>query len=164
MRTAIGNLSTPWLLVALGPAWWTRSAVRGAFTGGATTLVALVGFYVGLTMSMYGHLGEVRGVVASFDYVLAANRIWFAAGLVSGPVCGAVAAALGARRGPHWLLALSGVLMVAEMAVVALIHGAELPGIHASWGVADWRVYQVEAGVGLLALATTPWAARRITR
>lgn len=163
LRATIGNLSTPWLLVALVPAWWARSAVRGALIGGVTTLVALVGFYVGLTMTMYGHLGEIHGPLHSLGYVLAANRIWLAAGFVSGPVCGVLAAVLGARRGPHWLLAVSGVLMMAELAAVALVQGAELPVIHAGWGVSDWRGYQAEAALGLLAMASTPWVAR-VTR
>jgi hypothetical protein len=161
LRAAIGNVSTPWLLVALIPAWRARSVMRGALIGLATTLTALVGFYVGLTISMYGHLGDVHGVVRSFAYVLAANRIWFAAGLVSGPLCGALGAELGLRRGLHWLLGISGVLMIAEIAVVAMVQGVELPVVHASWGVSDWRGYQVEAALGLVALAATPWVARR---
>lgn len=155
LRAAIGNVSTPWLLVALIPAWRAGSVVWGALIGTATTLTALVGFYVGLTISMYGHLGDVHGVVRSFAFVLAANRIWFAAGLVSGPVCGALGAKLGAQRGWHRLLAISGVLMIAEIAVVGLVQGVELPVVHASWGVSDWRGYQVEAALGLLAVAAS---------
>jgi hypothetical protein len=164
LRAAIGNVSTPWLLVALIPAWRARSVVRGVLIGTAATLTALVGFYVGLTISMYGHLGDVHGVVRSFAYVLVANRIWFAAGLVSGPLCGALAATLGARWGLHWLLAMSGALMIAEIAVAAMVQAVELPLVHASWGVSDWRGYEVQAALGLLVVAATPWVARRAAR
>ena len=54
--------------------------------------------------------------------------------------------------------------MIAEMAVVALIQRVGLPVIHAGWGVADWRAYEAEAALGLLAVAATPWARRRIAR
>jgi len=45
LRGGIGNLSAPWLLVALFPALHCRSVLRGALLGLASTLVALAGFY-----------------------------------------------------------------------------------------------------------------------
>jgi hypothetical protein len=84
--------------------------------------------------------------------------------LVSGPLCGALAATLGARWGLHWLLAISGALMIAEIAVAAMVQAVELPLVHASWGVSDWRGYEVQAALGLLVVAATPWVARRAAR
>src|SRR5690348_10643951 len=101
------------------------SSLRSCLPGGpvrqpaercsARLLVALVGFYVGLTTTMYGHLGEVTGEVTgvpqSFRFVLGANRIWFAAGLMSGPGCGLVSGFLGARLRTVWLTLLLGLLL-----------------------------------------------------
>src|SRR5689334_21501905 len=46
VRDTIGNLSTPWLLVALAAGLHARSLPRGALLGLAATLTALFGFYV----------------------------------------------------------------------------------------------------------------------
>lgn len=153
LRAAFGNLSAPWLLVALVPAWWAGSAVRGAVLGTSATFVALAGFYIGLTATMYGHLGETRGVVQSFVFVLEANRIWFAAGLMSGPVCGSVSGFLGARHRTAWLVAALGVLLVGEIVVVLGLQSVELPILHLRWAASDWRAYELEATLGLLLLA-----------
>ena len=153
LRAAFGNLSAPWLLVALVPAWWVGSAVRGAVLGTTATIVALVGFYIGFTATMYGHLGEIHGVVHSFEGVLQANQIWFTAGLMSGPVCGAISGFLGARLGTDWLAAALGVLLVGEIVVIRAVQSLELPLLHVRWGVSDWRGYEVELTLGLLLLA-----------
>jgi hypothetical protein len=161
IRAAFGNLSAPWLVVALIPGWYSGSALRGAVLGTAATLVALVGFYVALTATMFGHLGEVHGVLTSFTFVLTANRIWFAAGLLSGPVCGAVAGLLGRRFSGRWLAAAVGALMLAEIAVVTGVQGLEVPILHLRWGGgSDLRGYALEAALGLLVLASL--AARRL--
>jgi hypothetical protein len=153
LRAAFGNLSAPWLFVALVPAWWAGSAVRGALLGTSATLVALAGFYASLTATMYGHLGETHGVVQSFVFVLEANRIWFAAGLMSGPVCGTVSGFFGARLRTAWLAAVLGVLLIGEIVVVRGLQGVELPPLHLRWTAADWRAYEIEATLGLLLLA-----------
>lgn len=162
LRAAFGNLSAPWLFVALVPAWWAGSAVRGAVFGTSATFVALTGFYLGLTATMYGHLGEVRGVVQSVEFVFEANRIWFAAGLMSGPVCGTVSGFLGARLRTAWLAAALGVLLVGEIVVVLGLQGVELPILDLRWGASGWRAYEVEAALGLLILASL--VARRLRR
>ena len=160
LRAAVGNLSAPWLLVALIPAWWSGSAVRGAVLGTSATVVALVGFYVGLTAVMYGHLGATHGIIRSFEFVLRANRIWFAAGLMSGPLCGAVAGTLGVRLSPAWLVAVLGVLFVGEIVVVVGFESVRLPVLHIRWGASDLRGYLAEAALGLLTLAVL--AVRRL--
>lgn len=153
LRAAVGNLSAPWLFVALVPAWWVGSAVRGAVLGTTATIVALLGFYIGFTATMYGHLGEIHGVVHSFEGVLGANRIWFAAGLMSGPVCGAISGFLGARLGTDWLAAALGALLVGEIVAVRAVQSVELPLLRLRWVTSDWRGYEVEVTLGLLLLA-----------
>ena len=160
LPAALGNLSAPWLFVALVPSWWSGSAVRGMVMGTATTLVALIGFYVSLTAMMYGHLGGIHGLVQSFDFVISANRVWFAAGLMSGPVCGAVAGLLGARISTAWLVAALGALMVGEVGVVTRLQGVELPILNLRWGASDLRGYELETVLGLLVLAAL--AARKL--
>jgi hypothetical protein len=161
LRAEFGNLSAPWLFVALVPAWFSGSALRGMAFGTAATLVALVGFYVGLTAMMYGHLGAIHGLGASFAFVLRANQVWFAAGLISGPVCGAIAGLLGTRLATTWLAVALGSLMVGEIAVVTGVQGVEVPGLHLRWGgSSDLRGYWIEAALGLLVLASL--AARRL--
>jgi hypothetical protein len=56
LRGGIGNLSAPWLLVAMFPALRCRSVARGALLGFASTLVALAGFYAALTAVLAGQL------------------------------------------------------------------------------------------------------------
>ena len=164
LRAAFCNLSAPWLFVALIPAWSAGSAARGAVLGTSATLVALAGFYIGLTATMYGHLGGTRGLVHSFDFVLGANRIWFAAGLVSGPVCGTVSGFLGSRLRTVYLAGALGVLLVGEIIVVLGLQGVGLPILHLRWGVSDWRAYEVEATLGLLLLAASLARKLRVAR
>ena len=153
LRAAFGNLSAPWLFVALVPGWWAGSPIRGAVLGSSATFVALLGFYVGLTVAMYGHLGETRGIVQSFEFVLEANRIWFAAGLISGPVCGAASGYFAGRLRTAWLVAALGTLLTGEILVVLGLQSVELPVVRVQWGASDWRAYEVEATLGLLVLA-----------
>lgn len=160
LRAAFGNLSAPWLIVALIAGWFSGSALRGAALGTAATLVALVGFYITLTATMYGHLGAIHGLVASFTFVLTANRVWFAAGLMSGPVCGTIAGFLGSRLPRTWLVVVIGALMVGEIAVVTGLQGLEVPILHIRWAGSDLRGYEFEAALGLLLLASL--AARRL--
>lgn len=159
LRAALGNLSAPWLIVAVLPGWFSGSVPRGMAFGTMATLVALVGFYVGLTATMYGHLGATHGLVESFVFILMANRVWFAAGLMSGPVCGTIAGFLGSRLSTTWLGVALGALMVGEIAVVTGVQGLEVPILHIRWGGAsDLRGYEFEAVLGLLILA---WLAAR---
>ncbi len=57
LRGGIGNLSAPWLLVAVLPALRCRTVQRGAVVGVLSTVVALLGFYAALTVVLAGRLG-----------------------------------------------------------------------------------------------------------
>lgn len=121
LRGDLGNLSAPWLLVAIVPSWWSGSWARGLLVGLAATLAGLFGYYVAMTLEMRGHLGNVDGdSLHLLWYVITANRIWFVAGVVSGPVCGAVSGAVGARCRDWWLGVSAGVLMIGELVMVRL--------------------------------------------
>jgi hypothetical protein len=155
LRSSVGNLSAPWLAVPLVAAWWSGSVVRGAVIGWAATMTALAGFYVGLTATMVGHLGAAHGPLASYGVVLLANRIWFVAGLASGPLCGAFAGRAGGRLRADWLLLTIGSLMVGEILVVSGLGSRRIPVLGLRWSDSDLRGYAVEAALGVLLVAAT---------
>lgn len=153
LRGAVGNLSAPWLLVAFLPALRAGSVLRGAAVGLVATVVALTGFYVALTFVLAGHLGG-GGFPAELGVEVVANRVYFAAGLVSGPLLGAAGAWVGRRHGRGaWLV--SGALLAGEIVAVAVAQGHQLapPPFYFSWAVDDWRPYVAEALVGLAVAA-----------
>jgi Family of unknown function (DUF6518) len=152
LRAAFGNLSAPWLLVAFLPALRCSSLLRGAVAGLFSTWVALLGFYASLTVVLAGHLGG-GGYAAELLVESRANRIYFLAGLVTGPLLGAVGAWVGRRdRRAAWLWA--GALLAGEVGVVALASGHQLapPPLYFRWGVDDWRPYLVECSLGLVVM------------
>jgi hypothetical protein len=157
LHAGVANLSAPWLLVALLPSLRARGAVRGAVTGFACTMLALVGFYVAKTLILAGQNGG-GGFLAELGVEAGVNRIYFLAGLVTGPVFGAAGAWLGRRsRRAAWFAC--GALLTLEIAVVAAVSGRQLlpPPLYFSWAVPDWRPYvlQMLAGVAVLAVAAT---------
>lgn len=162
LRDGLGNLSSPWLLVAIVPAWWAGSWRRGAVTGVAATLVALAGFYVAMALFMYDRSGIELGLMGLLREVAVANRVWFAAGLLSGPICGGLSATIGARLATWWLGVIAGGVLALEFLAVRLAQGLPLPVIGGSWAVDDWRMYQVEAvaGLAILGLSATVWRQR----
>ena len=149
LRGEIGNLSAPWLLVAFLPALRFATLRRGAVVGLVSTLSALVGFYGVLTVVLAGQLGG-GGFLPEFLVESRANRIYFLAGMATGPLCGAVGAWLGARH-PDTVLIVVGVVLAGEILVVALLSGHQLAPapLYFAWGVADWRAYIAESILGL---------------
>jgi hypothetical protein len=161
LRDGIGNLSAPWLLVAFLPALRSRSVARGAVVGLLSTLVALLGFYAALTMVLAGHLGG-GGYGRELIVETRANRIYFLAGLLTGPVLGAVGAWIG-RRHPNAVWLVAGGLMAGETVAVALLQGHQLvrPPLYFVWGVGDWTPYFAECLLGIAIMAAAVWRLRR---
>jgi len=149
LRGGIGNLSAPWLLVALFPALHCRSVMRGALLGLASTLVALAGFYATLTAVLAGQLGG-GGHLSQLLVEVDANRIYFLGGIVTGPILGALGAWIGRHR-PESLWLVVGALVAGEILVVALVHGHQLllAPFYFRWGVTDWTPYVGESIVGI---------------
>jgi hypothetical protein len=154
LRAEVGNLSAPWLLVAYLPALRAGTLLRGAFAGLASTLAALAGFYATLTVVLAGHLGG-GGYAAELLVESSANRPYFVAGMVTGPVLGAVGAWVGAH---HRSVAgvIAGALVAGEVVVVALVQGRQLlpPPLYLKWGVNHWTPYLVESAVGMVITLT----------
>jgi hypothetical protein len=160
LRGGIGNLSAPWLLVALLPALHCRSLMRGALLGFTSTLVALAGFYAALTAVLAGQLGG-GGHLAELLMEVDANRIYFFGGIVTGPILGAIGAWIGRYQlNSLWLVV--GVLVASEILVVVLVHGHQLfpAPFYFSWGVADWTPYIGESIVGVVVVLAALWRKR----
>ncbi|BBH69551.1 hypothetical protein ACTI_62360 [Actinoplanes sp. OR16] len=147
LRDTVGNLSTPWLLVAYLAGLTTRRPGRGALLGLGATGAALAGFYLVVAITTDDHsptLGEHLG------QVLHKNRLWLYAGLLSGPTMGAFGAmtrrfAPDVRRAALRVTAL--LLMLEPLVIVA---ARIVPGwrevIH--WTL-DPGPYLVEAALGI---------------
>jgi hypothetical protein len=165
LRSDIGNVSAPWLLVGLIPAAWSRSVGRGIAMGTVCSLAALLGFYATLTVVLSGHLGG-GGYLSELRVELDANRIYLLAGVGSGPLCGAWGARL-ARSRRAWLWLAAGALLIGEVIAVAALNGRQLmpAPLYFSWTVSDWPVYIAEGVAGLTVAAAAAWSLRaRATR
>jgi hypothetical protein len=105
-------------------------------------MVALVGFYAALTLVLAGHLGG-GGHGREFLVEVHANRIYFLAGAVTGPLFGAFGAWIG-RRHPSMVVHVVGGLMAGEILAVALAHA-----------VAAWPPYIAECLIGVGVIVAT---------
>jgi hypothetical protein len=89
VRDSIGNVSAPWLLLPYFAGATTRGWGRGAVMGAAACLAALAGFYSAeaFVLDLGGH-----PVLTNLALTLSAGRMYFAAGIICGPLCGAIGA------------------------------------------------------------------------
>jgi hypothetical protein len=160
LRAGVGNLSAPWLLVALLPGLRSGTVLRGCLIGAVNTMVALVGFYATLTVALAGHLGG-GGYAAEFAVELEANHVYFVAGIVSGPLLGALGAWLGSRHS-NWSWWVIGGIVACEAAAVALVQGHQLAPapFYFAWGLSDWRPYIAESVLGVAILVATAFRRR----
>jgi hypothetical protein len=87
IRDAIGNVSAPWLLLPYFAGTGQRGLGRGALMGGITCLAALTGFYLAeaFVLDLGGH-----PLTTNLALTLGAGRYYFVAGLLSGPLFGAL--------------------------------------------------------------------------
>jgi hypothetical protein len=164
LRSTLGNLSTPWLLVAFIAGTQSPRLRSGALLGLLATMVALVGFYVltTLVVDLGGH-----GFLDDFRKELSANRAYLEGGLVTGPLFGALGAWWRQTRSLRSSV-LAGALMMAEPLVLVLVglvfSGGVLPSVGGlplvvrilpGWELSADRsaisiaVYAAEFGLGL---------------
>jgi hypothetical protein len=123
IRSSLGNLSTPWLLVAFVAGTRCSRLRSGALVGLLATMVALIGFY--LVSSIIQDLGH-HGFLGDLRLELSANRGYLQSGLVAGPLFGALGA-WWRQRGTLGASVVAGVLLMAEPLVLLLL-GAVAPG------------------------------------
>jgi hypothetical protein len=172
VRSDLGNLSTPWLLVPFVAG--TRCARRwpAVFVGLLATVTALAGFYLFTTFVVdLGH----HGLVGDLRLEFAANRGYFEGGLVTGPLFGALGCwwrrtrtlpasivagsllmaeplvlLLGGAVGPHHVLAGGNGLPV----VARMVWGW---GLAASSSTIALSVYAAEFALGLFVVLLVAW-------
>lgn len=87
VRNSIGNMSAPWLLVSYFAGTMARGWLRGAYLGAVACFAALVSFYV--TQAFVLDLGN-QSLWSSLMLTLNAGRIYYLAGIVTGPLLGAI--------------------------------------------------------------------------
>lgn len=164
LRGGIGNLAAPWIVLPLACAALAVPGRpgRGAVVGLSTTVVALVGFYVANTfvLGLTPH-SSLNALIQSFEL----NGVWFKAGVLSGPLMGALGAwAIQRGRFPITAIA-AGAMLLEPIAVWLYIH----LGLGEAFapGNSDWReAYTLEAVAGIAA-ALVLWGVhgrRRIAR
>jgi Family of unknown function (DUF6518) len=146
LRGALGNLSTPWLLVAFIAGTQSSRPRPAALLGLLATMVALGGFYLlsALVVDLGGH-----GFLNDLSRELSANRGYFQGGIVTGPLFGALGAWWRQSRSLHASL-LAGALMMAEPLVLVLL-GTVFPGGVLPSGGALPTVVRMVPGWGLSA-------------
>ena len=185
VRGVIGNLSAPWLLLGLLAGAVCSSVRRGALVGLAATMTALTAFY-----ALTGAVIDIDGQSFPRSALLWAstNRVYYAAGVISGLACGAAGAWWTRRRtrtsSPATsVLVVTGAQLLGEP-LVLLVLGLVFPdgpvllgqgpallrqlvALPGSWTLTASRppvtqgVYAVEAAVGVLVLLATGIADRR---
>lgn len=166
LRSELGNLSAPWLVLALLPALRSRSVLRGAATGLAATLCALAGFYVMETLLFLPAFEQQGSLLAKLVWVFRAGLIWFVLGLVSGPVMGALGSVLGRHRA--WVAPVVGAFLVGEPLVLTVFAGHRIPlppPLYLNWHFAWTLVYLLEVALGaaiiVAFLVRRPWRPAR---
>jgi len=144
LRSSLGNLSAPWVLLAFFAGARARRPVGGAVLGSAATAVALFAFYV------FGAAAVDIGLARE----LAANRLYFEGGVLSGPLAGALGAWWARARSVRASL-VAGILLAGEpfaAAAYGLLRDAVSRG-----------VYGLELALGLAACGI-PLIRRALTR
>jgi len=167
LRNVLGNLSTPWLLVAFFAGMQSPRLGRGALFGLVATLCALAGFY--LLSTLVENLGG-HGFIGDLRLELSGNRAYFEGGVVTGPIFGALGS-WWRRRPTARTSLLAGGLLIAEPLVMlalgpirhhVLSASTGLPliariipgwGLTANSGAAAWAVYAAELALGVAVVA-----------
>jgi hypothetical protein len=147
-RNQIGNLSAPWLIVALAAGAASQSVRAGVLFGSVATVSALLGFYV--VTAFVTDVGG-RGVADDFARLLLANRLWFVLGAISGPTFGALGAWV---RAAPWMTVgiISGSLMIGEPVMLAII-GVVYPATAVGRDAISLSVHVAEALLGIAVVA-----------
>jgi len=137
VRTVVGNLSAPWLVLPFLAGWSRRSFVGASGLGAATSLLSVVGFYV--------CYGLVFALVNS--HTLSTDLAVVVGALVAGPVYGALGYWWRSRRSLAAGLAVGAAFLGEPLAELALSRVPQVPIGHTSV-VAHPVVFALEALIG----------------
>lgn len=108
--TMLGNIVSPWVLVAFGAGRWARSRGSGAVAGMLALGSGVASYY--LVQAMRFTFGSGEPVTAYlFD---AGNLIWVVAAVTVGPVMGLAGAMTRRRGGPLLVVVSPSILLLAE--------------------------------------------------
>jgi Family of unknown function (DUF6518) len=145
IRFDLGNLSAPWLALALIVGMQDARRSTGALLGLLATVSALVGFY--LATSIIVDLGG-DGFAYNLTHELWANRIYFGLAVPAGLIFGMFGSAL---PKVHWIRAadVAGALMVGEpIAFIAI--GTVVPSTFVGNNAITFSVHAGELFMGVL--------------
>jgi hypothetical protein len=125
IRDAIGNMSAPWLLIAFLAGATSRTWKGGAVAGLASTLAALVGFYAAESVIL--DLGPHSWAV-DLQLTLRAGRYYFAQGILSGPLFGALGGLWASKRSAAAAMVVALAFVFEPLVVWAYQRGTALQG------------------------------------
>ena len=117
VRSALGNLSTPWLLVGFLAGTRCSTMLSGALVGLAATMAALMGFYLVNALAYDQGAGSTY---ADLRLVFSANRGYLEGGLVTGLLFGLLGAWWSRRRGLG-VSVVVGALLVAVLVALGVV-------------------------------------------
>jgi hypothetical protein len=99
--TILGNLASPWGLVAFALGRLAGTRTRGATAGAAALLIGEATYYT-------------RSLLAGFGFISYANLLWIVVAIVLGPLLGAAGAASKEEPQRAWAAAAPSLLLIAE--------------------------------------------------
>lgn len=159
VRDSLGNVSAPWLLLPYFAGATTRGWIRGGFLGPAACLAALAGFYIAeaFVLDLGGH-----PVLTNLALTLGAGRYYFTAGIVVGPLFGAIGGAAANHRGLI-TAAVIGLTLVGEpLAVFAWLAGQNIDAADTGYVVQYPALWIGEIALGcVLSVAMLFWTRSR---
>lgn len=159
VRDSLGNVSAPWLLLPYFAGAATRGRLRGAAMGLATCLASLAGFYIAqaFILDLGGH-----PVFTNIALTLGAGRYYFIAGIVAGPLFGAIGGAAGRYRSIV-TAAVVGLTLVGEpLAVFAWLSGQGIDPADTGMVIQYPALWIGEMLLGcILSIALLTWARHR---
>lgn len=148
---SVSGLSAPWLLLPFLAGAWQSSRARAMLVGLVATWLAVSAYVLMIVSPMEGTHPTVRQIAIS----AASQWLWYAGGLISGPLYGALGHECRIRRSRPLALVASLPVMLEPAARWLAEH----------WGLVLWREYPpADVAEVLTGLALTSFVIIAITR
>jgi hypothetical protein len=159
IRDSLGNVSAPWLLLPYFAGRATRGWLKGSLLGLAACLTSLAGFYIAeaFILDLGGH-----PVLTNLALTLGAGRSYFIAGIVVGPLFGAIGGAAGRYRGLITATVVGLTLVGEPLAVFAWLAGQHIDAADTGFVVQYPALWIGEIVLGcVLSVAMLIWTRSR---